>query len=231
MEAEMKEAETRQFTPEELASFVIVFRKANGWTQETLAEISGLNVRTIQRIERAEPSSLDARRALARAFQIEDIDLFNKPHTFKSEEQIRKEAGEFQRKNVTLDVSIATTGKQLADLAEQMNCHVFHQPDGVPADVAETAATIFDYLRDYGDVDEHYSFSQKLGVHAELGDYLATLNKAGFSVCFALRNTKLVGQNWADKTPWPVTIGYVFVAPSGREPKQIAVLKAIQLGF
>jgi transcriptional regulator with XRE-family HTH domain len=92
MDAEMKEAETRQFTPKELASFVIVFRKANGWTQETLADISGLNVRTIQRIECAAPSSIDACRALARAFNLNDIDLFNKPHTFRSEEQIQKEA-------------------------------------------------------------------------------------------------------------------------------------------
>jgi transcriptional regulator with XRE-family HTH domain len=105
MDAEVKQTQTRPFTPEELASFVIVFRQALGWTQETLEEISGLNVRTIQRVERAEPSSVDTRRALARAFDLEDIDVFNKPHTFKSEEQIRKEAEEFQRKNVTLDRS------------------------------------------------------------------------------------------------------------------------------
>jgi hypothetical protein len=128
-------------------------------------------------------------------------------------------------------VSVATTGKQLADLAEQMNCYVFDQPDGVSAEVGESAATMFDYLREYGDCDELYSFAEKLDVHAKLADDIAALGKAGYSVCYALRTTRLVGRDWVDKTPWAMTIGYVLVAPRGREPKQIAVPRAIQMGL
>ena len=31
--------------------------------------------------------------------------------------------------------------------------------------------------------------------------YLDALGKAGFSVCYARRDTKLIGENWADKKP------------------------------
>ena len=49
-----------------------------GWSQETLAELSGLTVRTIQRVEAGQTSSLDTRRALARGFEIPDTDVFLK---------------------------------------------------------------------------------------------------------------------------------------------------------
>jgi transcriptional regulator with XRE-family HTH domain len=225
------ESAHRLISPDELAIVIKIYRQVNGWTQETLAEISGLTVRTIQRIENSEPSSVDTRRALARAFQIEDIDIFNKPHSFKSEEQIRKEAEEVEKNYVTLDVTVAKSGKDLADFAERMTMYCLQQADNVPRSVAEEVASLYDYLRDYGDVDELYSFAQKLVVHDELDRYLSTVKEAGYSICCALRNTKIVGPNWKDKTPLPVTIGYAFVVPKDREPMQARVPKAFRAGF
>jgi transcriptional regulator with XRE-family HTH domain len=46
-------------------------RRARGWSQEQLAEASGLSVRTIQRIERGQPAGLASSAALARVFGIE----------------------------------------------------------------------------------------------------------------------------------------------------------------
>jgi len=46
-------------------------RLQKGWSQEHLAEVSGLSVRTIQRIERGAPSSLESANALAAVFQVE----------------------------------------------------------------------------------------------------------------------------------------------------------------
>lgn len=224
----------RQISPKELAAYVTIFRKTQGWTQETLAEISRLTVRTVQRVENAEPSSLDTRRALARAFRIADIDIFNKTYDFKSPEQIRVEAEEFRKTHLLLDVSIAINGKHLADLAEQLTMYVFQQPDEVSPEVANSAAALFDDMKDYGDIINELSFTDKLSTHNSLSKYVATLKEAGFSVCYASRATAIVGKAWTDKTPMPVTIGYVFVARSGQEPKQIAVPKAlgeIKLGF
>lgn len=45
------------------------------WSQEHLAELSGLSVRTIQRIERGQKPSLDSLKALAAAFDVDAAEL------------------------------------------------------------------------------------------------------------------------------------------------------------
>ena len=47
----------RLLTPEELGKIVADQRQHRGWSQETLAEITRLNVRTVQRVENGEPSN------------------------------------------------------------------------------------------------------------------------------------------------------------------------------
>ena len=45
-------------------------RQDKGWSQEQLAEVTGLSTRTIQRIENGEPASNETMRALAAVFDI-----------------------------------------------------------------------------------------------------------------------------------------------------------------
>lgn len=45
-------------------------RQQKGWSQEQLAEVTGLSSRTIQRIENGEPASNETMRALAAVFDI-----------------------------------------------------------------------------------------------------------------------------------------------------------------
>ncbi len=51
-------------------------RLQKGWSQEQLAELSGLSVRTIQRLERGQPPSLESARALAAVFEV-DVSTFD----------------------------------------------------------------------------------------------------------------------------------------------------------
>lgn len=51
------------------------YRIDRGWSQETLAELSDLSVRTIQRVERGGRASLDTMTALANAFDVPINDL------------------------------------------------------------------------------------------------------------------------------------------------------------
>ena len=50
-------------------------RLQRGWSQEQLAEISGLSVRTVQRIERGHAASLETMKALASVFEIDIAQL------------------------------------------------------------------------------------------------------------------------------------------------------------
>jgi DNA-binding XRE family transcriptional regulator len=57
------------------ADVLIQLRKNRGWTQEELAKAAGLNLRTIQRIEKETLASLHSKKSLASAFNIDFHDL------------------------------------------------------------------------------------------------------------------------------------------------------------
>ena len=59
-------------------NFIVGLRKQRSWSQDELAGASGLNLRTIQRIERTGVASLQSRKALASAFDLEPAELDSK---------------------------------------------------------------------------------------------------------------------------------------------------------
>ncbi len=58
-------------------------RLNKGWSQEDLAEIAGLSVRTVQRIERGGNASLDSLGALAAAFEVDIATLSRETSMYK----------------------------------------------------------------------------------------------------------------------------------------------------
>ena len=69
------------------AELVIALRTKRSWSQEELSIASGLNVRTIQRIETDASASLQSKKALASVFRIDihDLDLVEKLSVTKYE--------------------------------------------------------------------------------------------------------------------------------------------------
>ena len=57
------------------ADLVLKARKQKSWSQEELAIAAGLNLRTIQRIEREASASLQSKKALASALDLDIQDL------------------------------------------------------------------------------------------------------------------------------------------------------------
>ncbi len=68
-------------------------RIEKGWSQETLAEISGLSVRTIQRIERGGNASLESLGALAAVFEVDIATLVTETSMYKQKELSQEERG------------------------------------------------------------------------------------------------------------------------------------------
>lgn len=66
------------------AELVLKLRNQNSWTQEELAIASGLNLKTIQRIEKKASASLQSKKALASVFNIDIQDLDYKGLQMKS---------------------------------------------------------------------------------------------------------------------------------------------------
>jgi transcriptional regulator with XRE-family HTH domain len=57
------------------AEWIVKLRKERSWTQDELAIASGLNLRTIQRVEKNASASLQTKKALAAALDIDTRDL------------------------------------------------------------------------------------------------------------------------------------------------------------
>lgn len=225
--------------PKLLAFWTRCIRETAHWSQEALAASSGLDVRTIQRIEAGKPASVTTRRALARGLGYENPNVFDDPDFIQKVNELlegtRKAAEDAQQKeiekqfpdHVPVKVSIVTSGQQLGALADRSNGYLFNMDDDISEDAKERAAAIFDYVRDLGDLGEIDSFSDKLGFHRELGTMVTGLNDLGATIYMATRSTKLMNDSWVDKTPLPFTIGYLTVVRSEKEIQEMMVPRRV----
>lgn len=66
------------------AELILKLRINNSWTQEELAIASGLNLKTIQRIENKATASLQSKKAIASVFNVDIQDLDYKDKTKSS---------------------------------------------------------------------------------------------------------------------------------------------------
>ncbi|MEX0739527.1 MAG: 2TM domain-containing protein [Pseudohongiella sp.] len=66
-------------------------RLKRGWSQEQLAEMSGLSVRTIQRVERGQSAELETLKSLAAVFEIDFNEL--KPEAPVNTKSVNTESG------------------------------------------------------------------------------------------------------------------------------------------
>lgn len=228
METAQQATQPRTLKPEELAVLVRSFREMRQWSQEQLAEISGLSARTVQRTENGESSSLDTRRALARAFGAEDIDMFNKPYVIPTAEEMAAAKEQFEKEHVTLQVERVTTGKQLGKMSEMASASLFSEAVTLPPAAEAHFARLADYCREYADCEELYSAVDKLGVYEDFGGILADIEKEGFSVVAAMRDVKV---HWGSTSKGvDISTLYVVVFPAGKEPDAIAVERTVRYG-
>lgn len=224
-------SQTRTLTPVELAICTRTFREARHWSQEQLAAICRLNPRTIQRVERGLPASLDTRRALASAFGFEDMDIFDKPFTIPSEEELRVGKEKFDREHVTLTAIPLTTGKQLARLAETCTMDLSEPAFELPREADEAFAALVDYFRDYRDCADVYSETQKFEVYDEMQAHIDALKALGVSLRYAERKVQLKWGAVPDGQPMPATVLYLIGFPLGKEPKQFATPRSAGVRF
>ncbi|MFJ3057166.1 helix-turn-helix domain-containing protein [Herbaspirillum sp. NPDC087042] len=216
--------QARMLSPEELAVCIKFFREVRQWSQEQLAEISGLSVRTVQRIEQGEPSSIDTRRALACAFEFEDIDGLNKPFLIPSPEELAAQKEKFDREHVTLTALPLTTGKQLAQLAETCSMDLFEAAYDVPRELDQVLAGLIDYFREYRDSYDLYTQVDKFDVYDEMQGKIDSLRSLGMSLRYAQRRMA-VRFGMGDGKSMPAEVAYIVGFPLGKEPETFATPK------
>lgn len=220
----------RLLTPAELAAVIKMFREAKQWSQEQLADVSGLSTRTVQRVENGQPSDLDTRRALARAFGFEDIDTLNKPYVIPTAEEMELAREKFERENITLDALPLTTGRQLAGLAETNSLDLSTPGFDMAREADEEFSALVDYVREYRDCAELYSEVEKLEVYDALQVHIGALKEMGVSLRYAVRQLNLVASGDPSVKPWQATALYLVTFRLGQEPTHFATPRKVKIG-
>ncbi len=217
--------------PKILGFWIKCVREAAHWSQEALAANSNVDVRTIQRVESGKPASVTTRRALARGLGYDNPDIFDSPDFIASVHKIlgdlngtSPEAMEKQfPDHMRLPAEKVSSGDALGRLTDISNGLTLHMEDQISQDAKQIAASLFDYLQDMQDIRSDVSFTDKLSYNQEMGVMLSDLEANGAVAYSAIRQTKIVGQGWVDKTPLPFTVVYITVVPAGHECKEIMV--------
>jgi transcriptional regulator with XRE-family HTH domain len=220
----------RALAPTELAAVVRMYRESRKWSQEQLAEIARLSTRTVQRVENGQSSDRDTRRALARAFEFEDIDVLNKPYAIPTREELEAARQEFEREHITLDALPLTSGRQLAGLAETHGLDLCTPGFEMNREATESFAALVDYFHDYRDCSDLYTEVQKLDIHDELEGHIDTLAALGVSLRYATRGVRLGCGGSAHAQPFEATVVYIVTYPAGMEPTQFATPRKFRLG-
>jgi transcriptional regulator with XRE-family HTH domain len=219
----------RPLTPAELATMIVHQRQQHGWTQATLAEISSLTERTIQRVEGGEPSSTDTRRALARAFKFSDIEIFNKPWPIPNAERLKAENERIERETVAVSIVRFTSGRQVRELAEESQAGAFDCLIELPSEAEPVWAAMQDYFRDYGDVDDCYSAVQKLEVNKDFQRMIDDLKTHGLAVGGGVRRVNLASLHDPTSTPFPVSVTYLVIGSEKAFPTSVRVPRKSRL--
>lgn len=231
----MTEAQTknepRLLSPKELALMCKLLRQGRGWTQEVLAEVAKLTVRTVQRVERGEGAAKDTLRALAGAFGAEDLDCFIKPIVVPAPEEVKAAQEKFNAEHVTLAVKHVVGGRELASLVTTTSMDSAEQTAELSPEAAHEYAALVDYYRDFRDVADCYSEVQKLEVFDDLDRYIDELKRLGFTLVHAVRYVRLRFKSDKAAEPWDTSVLYLLAVPKGKEPEQVVVPRKVGLGF
>jgi transcriptional regulator with XRE-family HTH domain len=221
--------EPRVPTPPELSDFIRALRDMNKWSQATLAEIARVTERTIQRVENGEPSSLDTRRALARAFGYDDLDTFEKPWPFPNVEKLKAYSAELDKMTVVISITRIGDARTLRTMIEGAESSATEELGELSAEAQEAFALIVDYLRDYNDVHDLYSMSQRLDVDGDIDALLKTVADSGATVGAGLRHTRVRFKSDAPNCdPMAWTNIYFVLAPDNALPSSVRVPKAFK---
>jgi transcriptional regulator with XRE-family HTH domain len=97
-------------------TLVIALRKQRSWSQDELAVAAGLNLRTVQRIERSGSASLQSKKALAAAFSVDVNELESQEEAMTTRYEYR--VAQFDLKWKSLGTTLAT---DFAAIERQMN--------------------------------------------------------------------------------------------------------------
>ncbi|QQN62332.1 hypothetical protein JIR23_22510 [Bradyrhizobium diazoefficiens] len=127
-----------------------------------------------------------------------------------------------------LPAQLVSSGEEAIRFAQGNDAALFDISPDRNRETKEIAATFADYVRDVGELDD-LSAASSLTFANELDDMLKALKAEGAIVYRAKHDRKFVGENWADKTPMSMTLGYLVVIPAIKKLEHLYVPRKTKL--
>lgn len=146
-------------------------RASRAWSQEQLAKMAGLDVRTIQRIEKGEPASFETLKSIAAVFKV-DVKEFldNKKPEKKSDVP---DGGFLIRVN---------DGNELFAFIGRGHGFAFHNDTVESSEVNDLIADFLQELHDWGDIWEEIGPGERVRTAHEYTNRIKELEEKGLWV-------------------------------------------------
>lgn len=237
----MTAAEPHLINPSSLAIWIKSLRKAQSLSQEAVAEAAGIDVRSVQRAEKGLAVSRQTRRSLARGLGYDNIEIFDDPESaevingFVSDLSAMAEKEELRKLEeaypdcIRLNAHRAKSARALCDLAGGSHALSFHFGDDFPRELEDLAATISDWLRDYGDIADEISMSDKLSFENELQTYFDEMAAENGAAFIARRNVRLRSNQKPEMKPFDWTVGYLAFGGVGIDEALIIAPRQVRM--
>lgn len=149
-------------------------RQERAWSQEQLAQVSGVSVRTIQRIENGHPASFESLNAIASAFDIDVKDFAKQP---------AEPTDELPCPDLLLRIR---SGSALFKVVGGADGYQFDNPSLESETETDLVSSFFQDLHDWGEIWDDLEPGQRVITAQEFNERIADLEVYGLWV-FALR--------------------------------------------
>jgi transcriptional regulator with XRE-family HTH domain len=150
-------------------------RVKRAWSQQQLADIAGVNVRTIQRIEHGDGASFESLKAVANAFDV-DVGELLAPPAAESQPADKKEDPQ------PVDfLGRVRTGRELFNFVGGAQMYSYENDD-VDGDDVELVAQFFQDIRDWGDLWGDVEPADRVRVPHDFNARIAEMEERGLWV-------------------------------------------------
>lgn len=178
--------EYRSLTPQEIGTWVAMFRKMMDWKQLTLALEAGVNERTVQRIERGEKVDDDTLRKIGKAFRLRG-EGFVGPRYIPTEEEQQAEVERAQKELKMIEAHSLSTIKDCEAVLNGDGNIV--RDDALPEGMADQVAALRDQMQDWGDIWSDLSNTEKLEACRSFLSDVQKIEAQGFNIHYGAYET------------------------------------------
>jgi transcriptional regulator with XRE-family HTH domain len=155
-------------------------RAAKAWSQEQLGKLCGLDVRTIQRIEKGEPASIESLKALASVFQCSIEDLVRPGKT--------SEKGKSAELPTPYLVRM-TSGPDLFRLLGETHAYSLDHDAATSAEEAELVGAFLQEIQDWAEIWDEIEVAERTRAAFDFTARIQALEQSNYWV-FASRLKK-----------------------------------------